>query len=58
MYQAAPVGIVGNAEKNTLMLRNSTQGAGEVAQRFRALPALSEDTSLIPGCCMVAHNHP
>lgn len=58
MYQAAPAGVVEKAEENTIMLKSSTQGAGEVAQRFRALPALSEDTSLIPGCCMVAHNHP
>lgn len=58
MYQAAPVGVVGKAEKNTIMLRNSIQGVGEVARRLRTLAALSEDPSLIPGSCVVAHNHP
>jgi hypothetical protein len=33
------------------------QGAGEMAQRLRALPAFPEVLSLIPSKHMVAHNH-
>ncbi|CAO2582063.1 hypothetical protein LEMLEM_LOCUS2165 [Lemmus lemmus] len=35
----------------------STQGAGEVAQWLRALPALPKVLSSIPSNHMVAHNH-
>lgn len=31
-------------------------GAGEMTQWFRALPALPGDLDLIPSACMVAHN--
>jgi hypothetical protein len=34
-----------------------TQGAGEMAQWFRALTALTEVLSSIPSNHMVAHNH-
>ncbi|CAO2608824.1 hypothetical protein LEMLEM_LOCUS13962, partial [Lemmus lemmus] len=35
----------------------SISGAGEMAQRLRALPALPKVLSSIPSNHMVAHNH-
>ena len=38
--------------------RNTTQGAGEMAQQVRALTALPKVLSSNPSNHMVAHNHP
>jgi hypothetical protein len=37
--------------------KNKLQGAGEMAQRLRALTALPKVLSSIPSNHMVAHNH-
>jgi hypothetical protein len=39
------------------LLKNEIQGAGETAQRLRALAALPDDPGTIPGTQMVAHSH-
>jgi hypothetical protein len=39
------------------MFKNRKIGAGEMAQRLRALTALLEDMSSSPSNHMVAHNH-
>ena len=38
-------------------LKEAKFGAGEMAQRLRALPALQKVLSTIPSNHMVAHNH-
>lgn len=41
----------------SFFINGDTIGAGEMAQRFRALVALSEDLASIPSIHMVAHKH-
>jgi hypothetical protein len=44
-------------EVEVMSLRINIKGAGEMAQRFRALTALPEVLSSILSNLMVAHNH-
>ncbi|CAO2597105.1 hypothetical protein LEMLEM_LOCUS8868 [Lemmus lemmus] len=46
-----------DTEPSLCFFKNSTTGAGEMAQRLRALPALPKVLSSIPSNHMVAHNH-
>jgi hypothetical protein len=41
-----------------LSFKNQNSGAGEMAQKLRALTALPKVLSSIPSNHMVAHNHP
>ncbi len=43
--------------KDKLKVKGACRGAGEMAQRLRALPALPKVLSSIPSNDMVAHNH-
>jgi hypothetical protein len=40
------------------LCKSQSQGAGEMAQGFRALSVLTVDTGLVPWTHMVAYNHP
>jgi hypothetical protein len=48
--------IIGNI--TIIVYMKIKAGAGEMAQRLRALTALPKVLSSIPGNHMVAHNHP
>jgi hypothetical protein len=43
---------------NSYVIKNTVPGAGELAQRLRALTALTEDLGLIPSTHTVAYSYP
>jgi hypothetical protein len=55
---AQSVNVVLREGAKTIKHYKMTPGAGEMAQRIRALTALQKVLSSIPSNHMVAHNHP